>query len=961
MTITIHQAIFGEKNRGHSVISSTIEDNLLIHDLQDYHTDRPPNYPSNGWQSIVRGFVLHGYYVILKIVPDQEASRPGMVLAHTLIVDLNEIMLYPSFFNLYNKLPLQLKREQSLTTIVISDDDDFPEIVVPRGYSKLVNAIASEQTIKYPIVWLGEEGFFPTIHNLWKNVWPQGRQQITFSTSYSPRDIPAGTLIVSTPTSQIDAWQGYLLVKEDDYVEATTPAERILLGNNTNTTIWEIQKELECEDLDLRNIRLLQLCESYWFALDSTTEINSLIQLARVVAKLAPDRHKGSDTKQKIISKLCTRISSASVEQILALRNLDTQSFDSECLHKSIIDWLKVKFAHERDQKFSEFISLVVGQNPQNADFWSRSLTDGIRYILSPKWTSDTGTMIWRVWKEDSSLVDKLESQIENDVSIDKVLRETCPTDLSAKLGNSVAELAIKRGWLITHAVVITRFLSPEDALRRQMEHDTEQDYSAGLKELLRQFQDIHSDSIAVEVFANYGDNRTDNVLAELCADRPELILHFDPSTSLGGRIWGAALKNSSQLLELVFMPNHIVFNLFDVWLDTSHVDTKLLKHFAKSPYGNLLHYPRRDEMWERLDNDMKRLFLEKTAEAWIEVFWQQNLEDFNLEAPLQKAILESQKIIRSKLESTDIHTGRFALDFFQKFSNDLSERKFIDWFLKKQFYRNIPIEIAQDIGDYVVQRRWSDAATEIARHVEKYSNSRWRYAFDRCQSLVKSKNLLESLADMLNWENRQYTPTQTTISSPKIRVLFLMSDPVNENRIKLSGEMKSIEDKLRLRGVIDRFEMKVEWSATPGDLQGAILSFRPHIVHFSGHGSKSGELIFEDGNGKAKPISTESLSELFRLLQNSIRCVILNACFSENQALGIVESINCVVGMSHSIHDDPAATFASHFYQALAHEDNIQKAFELGRNAINLDALPDNQVPKLLIRNGITDLTIFD
>lgn len=962
MTITVHQAIFGEKNRGHSVIISTLDDTALIRDLQDYHTDRPPNYPSVGWQHILRGFVLHNYYIMLKIVPDQEASRPGMVLTHALIVDLNDIVSYPYFLELYNNLPVKPKREQSLTPIIVSDDNTFLEANPPRGYSKLVSIIVNERDIKYPIVWLGEDGFFDAIHHLWKNIaWSQARKQITFSTSYSPRDVPSNVLVVTTPASQIDAWQGHLIVREHEYIVATTPIEHILLGDSAGTSVREIQEKLECEDLDLRNIRLLQLCDRYWSAIDSDAEIDRLIQLARIVSKLSPEFNKGTDTKRKIISQLCTATLSANVDQVLALRNLDTQAFNTECLYKSIIDWVRVRFAQERDQKSSEFVRLVVGQSPQNAGFWSNAVADGIKDILSPKWNSDTGIMIWSVWQEDISLVKALENLIGNDASVERVLRETCPKNLTSDLGNAVAEFVSRMGWFMAHAVVISRFLSPEEALKRHVALDIEENHTGGLRELLQQFRNLYSDSTAIEVFANYSNYRTDNILGELCANQPELILHFDPSTSLGGRIWVATLRNASHLLELVFMPDNLVFNLFDAWLESDHVDVKLLKYFANSPYGNLLHYPRRTEMWERLDNDIKRMFLEKTAERWLELLWQNNLEDFALESPLQKAILDSQKFLTHKLASTDIRVCRFALDFFRKFSGDVGEKKFVEWFLKKQLYSNIPVEAAQDIGDYILQRNWSDAATEIARHVEKHSNSKWRYALERCHPLVKSKGLLESLARIFTWENQHFTPLQMSTSSPKIRVLFLLSDPVNENRIKLSREMKSIEEKLRLRGLIDRFEMKVEWAATSSDLQGAILSFRPHIVHFSGHGSQSGELIFEDGNGKAKPISAEALAELFHILQGSIRCVVLNACFSEKQASGIIESINCVIGMSNKIHDDPAAIFASHFYQALAHEDNIKKAFDLGRNAINLEALPGSQIPSLLIRKDVTDLTIFD
>jgi hypothetical protein len=146
-----------------------------------------------------------------------------------------------------------------------------------------------------------------------------------------------------------------------------------------------------------------------------------------------------------------------------------------------------------------------------------------------------------------------------------------------------------------------------------------------------------------------------------------------------------------------------------------------------------------------------------------------------------------------------------------------------------------------------------------------------------------------------------------------------------------------------------DRFELKQQWAVRVEDLQEALLRFSPHIVHFSGHGSNTGELLFQDGNGKPQAVSQRALSRLFSILKDNISCVVLNACFSKTQAEGIAESIDCVIGMSRAISDPSAISFAAAFYQGLGYGRSIKNSFDLGCSQIDLEGLSEENTPKLI------------
>ena len=174
----------------------------------------------------------------------------------------------------------------------------------------------------------------------------------------------------------------------------------------------------------------------------------------------------------------------------------------------------------------------------------------------------------------------------------------------------------------------------------------------------------------------------------------------------------------------------------------------------------------------------------------------------------------------------------------------------------------------------------------------------------------------------------------------PSVVILFLAANPSSTTRLRLDEEVRAIDKALRQANYRDQFDLRQHWAVRASDLQELLLRHQPHIVHFSGHGSDTGQLIFEDDRGNAHPVQTDALSRLFAILTDNVRCVVLNACYSEPQAQAIAAHIDCVIGMPAEIGDQASLNFAASFYQALAYGRDVQTAFDLGCNQIDLQAL---------------------
>jgi len=181
------------------------------------------------------------------------------------------------------------------------------------------------------------------------------------------------------------------------------------------------------------------------------------------------------------------------------------------------------------------------------------------------------------------------------------------------------------------------------------------------------------------------------------------------------------------------------------------------------------------------------------------------------------------------------------------------------------------------------------------------------------------------------------------------IKILFLAANPSDTTRLRLDEESRAIDQALRQTEFRDRFEVEQHWAVRVTDVQGLLLRHQPDVVHFSGHGSKTDAIILEDNSGTSRPVSAHALSQLFSVLKDNIRCVLLNACYSVQQAKAIAQHIDCVIGMSDSIGDLAAIGFATAFYQALGYGRDVKTAFDLGCLQIDLEGLDEQDTPKLL------------
>lgn len=194
-----------------------------------------------------------------------------------------------------------------------------------------------------------------------------------------------------------------------------------------------------------------------------------------------------------------------------------------------------------------------------------------------------------------------------------------------------------------------------------------------------------------------------------------------------------------------------------------------------------------------------------------------------------------------------------------------------------------------------------------------------------------------------------------TNRSINKIKILFLSANPAGNLPLALDEEIREITNKIRAAEYRNSIELISRWAIRPDDLLQALNEHKPHIVHFSGHGSPTDEIILLDNNRNPKPVSQVALASLFRTLKDNVQVVFLNACYSRPQAEAITQTIDCAIGINKAIGDQAAITFAASFYRAIGFGRSVQEAFDQATVALLLEGSPEDKLPELIIQKGIS------
>lgn len=230
-----------------------------------------------------------------------------------------------------------------------------------------------------------------------------------------------------------------------------------------------------------------------------------------------------------------------------------------------------------------------------------------------------------------------------------------------------------------------------------------------------------------------------------------------------------------------------------------------------------------------------------------------------------------------------------------------------------------------------------------------------------------------------LRWPDaRRVVPARS-----KTVIAFLAANPCTTRPLELDQEYAAIERELRMTSTRD-FELCAKWAVSVDDMARYLMELRPDVIHVSGHGvgagpappeyegsppnrdvacadshSDSGIYLHAEG-GEPQFVNARALAMMIKSAGIAPRLVVLNACYSQQQADELCTVVDCVVGMTGPIRDDAARTFAVGLYRALGNARSVACAVDHAVATMAAKQVPGEHRPRCHTREGIDAGQIF-
>jgi hypothetical protein len=200
----------------------------------------------------------------------------------------------------------------------------------------------------------------------------------------------------------------------------------------------------------------------------------------------------------------------------------------------------------------------------------------------------------------------------------------------------------------------------------------------------------------------------------------------------------------------------------------------------------------------------------------------------------------------------------------------------------------------------------------------------------------------------------------EINIMTDKITVLMLATNQLEIYYVRLDEEFREIDEKIQVATFRDSFEFIQRASIKVSELRTLLLRYKPHVVHFSGHGKPSGEITLEDDAGQMRTMGVDELTGILRVIKDNIRLVCFNVCYSKAYAEAAIAAFEYAIGMEGTIVSESAIAFAGSFYRTLAFGRSVKEAFEAAKEHLSTQGLAGAEVPVLLVKGGVDDSEPF-
>jgi hypothetical protein len=597
----IHKAWYGPKG-GHALLYCTDPGLQSTFKQAAWLTDLPGNAPAGlTWAPYFRTAIHEDFFVLVHTRPSQASDRAGMVDSVAAFVPLNELPQVPDLravaANVRESHDSQAQAPFEATEIA-QEVTSAPQPMLLSIADALISAAAR------PVVHVGQEGFDDIMMDLLQLVPRRMRREVLFSLSFSPGE-PGSPFAVATPRELASRFAPAQVLKSSE--TGLTARVAALLNLQEGSPLLEFGQQA---GFDLQSPGALVLLERAFQLWTDSTSVENAITLIRLLAIKSSDVPTARELRGAALNRLTSIVEQWTPTDVLAMRNLQLERFESGALAQALQDWVARRAGSMRaplpeDHQLLAQSSRAAAQQA----WWNQRTQDGFA-VASKETPAAVSSLAWGAIVTLPQDIEPLLSFLDEQKLL-TTLSENAPHTLATTVAQTVAQVSADRqAWELCGAALAAAY-PPAKALREVLKVAT----TKGARRTAIEPALKNATPAELLALALSEDLEEVTVLAaKAVVSRPSLISDFDWTSP----VWFDILQRVAEKRRSIVaeVPNRV--KGLQSTITASLTSARIWSPLVNTGLADLSKVPNRAEAWALIPNELQRGALSLTAKGWI-------------------------------------------------------------------------------------------------------------------------------------------------------------------------------------------------------------------------------------------------------------------------------------------------------------------------------------------------------
>jgi hypothetical protein len=733
--VVIHQALCGELNKSWELLSTTLPDLALAKRIA-FQADLQDSPPSGiVWLPAIRGFSFDKYFLVVKTYPDNSPEvRKGRVFSHVLIINKSDLFKINDLRLLFQHFEQSVNKSLPLTPIFLTSvNDDKIQLspILQSRFNTVIKSFVNFIHANLPMVWIGQTDFEQAVAKLWQMLNSEQRENFNFGINFNPSEVAKDKLtFIVTPDNLENRFinKGFLLISKQDVTELVDFSDHFIAGHEESVDrITKFMTAIGASSPPLTEVAAISKGLATYESIETEKDLKRLNTLASIIAKYSPKPDKGATVKNKVLKRIVQLLESANEDDLFLLRNFRIESFKDSLkkLTSTCAVWCDQYIFSKEQNERHDYTPFALKVLKLDDNLWLHQvIKGGLSSLLSGNLDLEEAGLFWIWLKNDIAILDELKQYVSSSSKSESNLIETLP-EIDERLIPHIEAFALDRQWFAFYAKLLLLHMDYSNALNAWLNANTNENNVEGLDII---FNEADKNKF-VELSIENGDIRLLNLAGHSCHANPSLLAKIDVQKPNWLEIWLISIRQGNSLADGLSDSAKTINEVLDLVVEGKGPNSDLLQHIGNSEFGNVLNYRQRALLWSRIPNRPKISFLEKTADAFLNLLSKNSSQSIPTDTELANYIFSTgiPKYLISKKNNINL-----AWSVFYAYPN-LPESLLRDYILSYQ--GELDRVNATQLGDFVLQKRYISTAQLIYDLCDNHK--KYRKALTQCYSLL--------------------------------------------------------------------------------------------------------------------------------------------------------------------------------------------------------------------------------